>query len=363
MVSQVLTLYTTPVLVSVSRPFPPGGRSRSGVCRREPQNDQGSKGLCPLVGSRGKAPGGVPGQRPGLRCVLVRRGMHGRPRLPAPDAPVPAAFKELTGWKPAHPEDDADKGAWWAIYHDPELDRLERMVEVSNQTVKEFEAQYRNAVALVAEARASLFPTVGLTVGASRSGGCARQLGREQRRRRTARPAPSTARAARIRGTWMSGAGCAARWKATSPGRRSVPPIWRMRSCRRRRRWPPIISTCAPRMRWPACCAKPRTRTSARCRSPRTSTTPAPPPARDVVTARAQLQSTEAQLVGVGVQRQQYEHAIAMLTGHAPADLTIAPAPLASDGAGGAARPAVGACWNAAPTSRRPSGRCSRRTR
>ncbi len=50
----------------------------------------------------------------------------------------------------------------------------------------------------------------------------------------------------------------------------------------------------------------------------------------DMVTARAQLQGAEAQLVGVGVQRQQFEHAIAMLTGHAPADLTIAPAPLAS---------------------------------
>ena len=50
----------------------------------------------------------------------------------------------------------------------------------------------------------------------------------------------------------------------------------------------------------------------------------------DVVTARAQLQSVEAQLVGVGVQRQQFEHAIAVLTGQPPADLTIAPAPLAS---------------------------------
>lgn len=28
-----------------------------------------------------------------------------------------------------------NKGAWWSVYHDPELDRLERMVEVSNQTV------------------------------------------------------------------------------------------------------------------------------------------------------------------------------------------------------------------------------------
>ena len=43
----------------------------------------------------------------------------------------------------------------------------------------------------------------------------------------------------------------------------------------------------------------------------------------DYVTALAQLQSTEAQLVAVGVQRQQFEHAIAVLTGHPPAELTI----------------------------------------
>ncbi len=54
----------------------------------------------------------------------------------------------------SQPADAAPKGAWWAVYNDPELDRLERMVEVSNQTVKQFEAQYRNAVALVAQARA-----------------------------------------------------------------------------------------------------------------------------------------------------------------------------------------------------------------
>jgi NodT family efflux transporter outer membrane factor (OMF) lipoprotein len=48
------------------------------------------------------------------------------------------------------------------------------------------------------------------------------------------------------------------------------------------------------------------------------------------VTALAQLQSTQAQLLGVGVQRQMYEHAIAVLTGHAPAELTIKPAPLTS---------------------------------
>jgi NodT family efflux transporter outer membrane factor (OMF) lipoprotein len=50
----------------------------------------------------------------------------------------------------------------------------------------------------------------------------------------------------------------------------------------------------------------------------------------DYVTALAQLQSTEAQLVAVGIQRQQFEHAIAVLTGHSPAEVTITPAPLAA---------------------------------
>lgn len=86
-------------------------------------------------------------------------------------APVPVAYKEMKGWVVAQPQDAADRGPWWSIYHDPELDMLERQVEVSNQTVKQFEAQYRNAVALVQEARASLFPTVGVTAGVTRSSG------------------------------------------------------------------------------------------------------------------------------------------------------------------------------------------------
>ena len=51
----------------------------------------------------------------------------------------------------------------------------------------------------------------------------------------------------------------------------------------------------------------------------------------DVVTAQAQLESARAQLVGVGVQRAQFEHAIAVLTGHPPAELTIPPALLTSN--------------------------------
>ena len=51
----------------------------------------------------------------------------------------------------------------------------------------------------------------------------------------------------------------------------------------------------------------------------------------DVVTAQALLQTTRAQAVAVQVQRAQYEHAIAVLIGRPPADLSIDPAHLARD--------------------------------
>jgi NodT family efflux transporter outer membrane factor (OMF) lipoprotein len=47
-----------------------------------------------------------------------------------------------------------------------------------------------------------------------------------------------------------------------------------------------------------------------------------------VITAQTQLLTTQAQLINVGVARAQYEHAIAVLTGHAPADLTLKPGKL-----------------------------------
>ncbi|RYC30176.1 efflux transporter outer membrane subunit [Lichenibacterium minor] len=86
-----------------------------------------------------------------------------------PAAPVPARYKELKGWHPAMPGDSFDRGDWWAVYRDPELDRLERQVNVSNQTLKEAEATYRQAVAVIKEAQAGLFPTVGATYSAIRS--------------------------------------------------------------------------------------------------------------------------------------------------------------------------------------------------
>jgi NodT family efflux transporter outer membrane factor (OMF) lipoprotein len=92
------------------------------------------------------------------------------PNYRLPPAPVPEAFKEKPpdGWKEAQPSDTALKGKWWEIYNDTELNGLEDQVNISNQNVLAAEAQYRAARATVQIARSALFPTV--TAGPTASG-------------------------------------------------------------------------------------------------------------------------------------------------------------------------------------------------
>jgi NodT family efflux transporter outer membrane factor (OMF) lipoprotein len=82
------------------------------------------------------------------------------PDYEKPTAPTATKFKELAGWKPSAPQDEVDRGQWWSVYHDPVLDALEKRIEIDNQTLKASEAAYRQARAVVDQARASFFPTL-----------------------------------------------------------------------------------------------------------------------------------------------------------------------------------------------------------
>lgn len=93
------------------------------------------------------------------------------PNYHRPSAPISATFKEAEGWKPAEPADALDRGKWWTLFGDPTLDALEDKVVINNQNIAAAEAAYRQARAIVAEDRASLFPTVDLSAGANTSGG------------------------------------------------------------------------------------------------------------------------------------------------------------------------------------------------
>jgi len=90
------------------------------------------------------------------------------PNYQRPKAPVPSTFKETPpagwneaqGWKQAQPNEGAKRGKWWEIYNDPELNALEDQVSISNQNVLAAEAQFREAEFAVRIARSSLFPTI-----------------------------------------------------------------------------------------------------------------------------------------------------------------------------------------------------------
>ena len=113
--------------------------------------------------------GQVSGPTRRLALLLLLSGCMVGPDYRRPPAPVPVAFKEQPGWKMATPQDQSAKGDWWDVFADPVLDRLERQVDVGNQTLREQAAAYQNAQALVDEARANLFPVLTASAGVTRS--------------------------------------------------------------------------------------------------------------------------------------------------------------------------------------------------
>ena len=95
--------------------------------------------------------------------ALMLGGCMVGPDYHRPQVPVPTQYKELPGWTQAEPAAEAPKGDWWTVFNDPLLNELEPMVSVSNQTVRQSYANYQEALAEVKVARASLFPTIGVT--------------------------------------------------------------------------------------------------------------------------------------------------------------------------------------------------------
>ena len=108
-----------------------------------------------------------------LVAGLALNGCLVGPDYVPPPAVTPENFKELKGnlvkgWKLATPRDRVDAGPWWAVYNDPTLDALEAQVEVSNQTVVAAVEAYEQARTLVREAEAALFPTINAGYSTSR---------------------------------------------------------------------------------------------------------------------------------------------------------------------------------------------------
>ncbi len=102
-----------------------------------------------------------------LGCALA--GCSLAPRYQQPATPAPAgAYQELDGWKIAAPADAGARGAWWSMFHDADLDRLEGEVTTTNQSLKAALARLDEAHAATRIARAGWFPTLTANASATR---------------------------------------------------------------------------------------------------------------------------------------------------------------------------------------------------
>jgi NodT family efflux transporter outer membrane factor (OMF) lipoprotein len=105
----------------------------------------------------------------GFLSLVLLGGCEVGPRYARPTVPDPPAYKELPPeWTTAQPSDAIARGKWWEIFQDAKLNELEERINVSNQNLKAAEAQYIQARALVRQNRANYFPTVTAGLSAAR---------------------------------------------------------------------------------------------------------------------------------------------------------------------------------------------------
>jgi NodT family efflux transporter outer membrane factor (OMF) lipoprotein len=90
------------------------------------------------------------------------------PPLKTPDIPTASVYKEIGPWTQARPADRLPRDSWWTLYDSTELDGLERRLIAGNPTLAAALANYAQARALADQARAGLFPTLGLGAGLER---------------------------------------------------------------------------------------------------------------------------------------------------------------------------------------------------
>ncbi|UST61746.1 efflux transporter outer membrane subunit [Pseudomonas moraviensis] len=102
-------------------------------------------------------------------CVALLSACAVGPDYQRPQTAEIAQFKEAEGWRQANPSDSLARGAWWEFYRDQQLNALIEKLNSANQTVAQSEAQFRQAQALVRSARGAFYPSVDLSLGKNRS--------------------------------------------------------------------------------------------------------------------------------------------------------------------------------------------------
>jgi NodT family efflux transporter outer membrane factor (OMF) lipoprotein len=108
-----------------------------------------------------------------LTIFLLLAGCTVGPKYVKPDTPMtpafketpPENFKETKDWKFAQPGAPSLPAKWWEVFADPQLTALEQQAVEGNQDLKIAEARFRQARALIRFNRASQFPTISTNPG------------------------------------------------------------------------------------------------------------------------------------------------------------------------------------------------------
>lgn len=266
-------------------------------------------------------PSTAPFRHPALIAALLALALGGcaiGPDYQRPATPDISQFKEAEGWMVAAPADALERGPWWQLFGDPVLNQLARQVEISNQNVAAAVAAYAQARSLVREQRASLFPSVTLNGGANRahssaSGSGGRNASNYQlgmgaswepdvwgRLQRAADGASASLQAS---------AADLASARLSAQGELVVNYL----SLRQSDAQKALLASTIAGYQRTLDIAQNRYSAGIAAKT-------------DVLQAQTQLANAQADAAGLTRQRAQLEHAIAVLTGQAPAQFTLAPA-------------------------------------
>jgi NodT family efflux transporter outer membrane factor (OMF) lipoprotein len=267
-----------------------------------------------------------------VACMALLAGCMVGPKYRQPSTPVPAAFKEQPpesfkesdGWKRSQPADQVLRGKWWELFGDSKLNELEEQVTVSNQDLKVAEARFREARAMIRFNRASQFPTITVGPGISSLRDSAHR--------------PFFASSSRPTGDFVLPFDLSYELDVWGRVRRTV-------AAAREEAQASAADLETVRLSLQAELAFDyfELRAADAEKQLLDDTVKAyvdalklttnryeggAAPRSDVAQAKTQLASTQAQDTDVGVRRAQFEHAIAVLAGKPPADLSLPPAPL-----------------------------------
>ncbi len=133
--------------------------------------------MCTSVNDRAASFGRPPVRVSLLAICLLVSGCSVGPRYVRPSVPTAPAYKELPQpeasasetWRTAKPVDGANRGKWWTVFNDLQLNELEEKASVSNQQVIAATDNFLAARALVREARSQYFPTLTANLNITRT--------------------------------------------------------------------------------------------------------------------------------------------------------------------------------------------------